>query len=166
MGEGHLVRGDRPPSVDALARRLADDVDLPHAVLVDVARRAIAEGGTHEEIIARAIDAGQQLSRSLMGEVINATGVLLHTNLGRAPLAVARAGRAVNVEFDISDGSRGSRHDPIAHLIRLLTGAEAAVVVNNNAGSGAVGARWTRRRSRCGGFAWRKRGDRRRIPYS
>ena len=133
MGEGHSVRGDRPPSVDALARRLADDVDLPHAVLVDVARRVIVEGGSHEEIVVRGVDSGQQLARSLMGEVINATGVLLHTNLGRAPLAVARAGRAVNVEFDISDGSRGSRHDPIAHLIRLLTGAEAAVVVNNNA---------------------------------
>jgi L-seryl-tRNA(Ser) seleniumtransferase len=133
VGEGHSIRDNRPPSVDALARRLANDVDVPHAVLVDVARRAIAEGGTHEEIIVRALDVGHQLAQSLMGEVINATGVLLHTNLGRAPLAVARGGRAVNVEFDINDGSRGSRHDPIAHLIRLLTGAEAAVVVNNNA---------------------------------
>ena len=133
MGEGQPVRDDRPPSVDALARQLADDVDLPHAVLVDVARRAIADGGSDGEITARAHAAGCQLAQALMGEVINATGVLLHTNLGRAPLAVSRGGRAVNVEFDLSDGSRGSRHDPIAHLIRLLTGAEAAVVVNNNA---------------------------------
>ena len=72
--------------------------------------------------------------------MLNATGVLIHTNLGRAPLARrrARARRArsagySNLEYDLSSGSRGSRQDHLAPLLRRLTGAEAAIVVNNNA---------------------------------
>ncbi len=72
--------------------------------------------------------------------VINATGVVIHTNLGRSVLpAVAIkavlevAGAYSNVEFDVAAGKRGSRHDHVANLLTLLTGAEAAIVVNNNA---------------------------------
>jgi L-seryl-tRNA(Ser) seleniumtransferase len=74
--------------------------------------------------------------------VINATGVVLHTNLGRAPLApaavAAAAGAAagyVNLEYDVFEGRRGSRHDHAVAALRELTGAEAALVVNNNAGA-------------------------------
>jgi L-seryl-tRNA(Ser) seleniumtransferase len=70
--------------------------------------------------------------------VINATGVVLHTNLGRAPLAAAAAqaaaaiaGRYSTLEFDPRTGRRGRRHDLVADLLRYLTGAEAAAVVNN-----------------------------------
>ena len=121
----------RPPSVDALARQLAVDHDLPHLLLVDCARRAIAEqpltAADHGAALAT------ELQRSLLGDVVNATGVLLHTNLGRAPLPMVVSGRPSNLEFDLETGLRGSRQDPIARLVSSLTGAEAAVVVNNNA---------------------------------
>ena len=71
---------------------------------------------------------------------VNATGVIVHTNLGRAPLAtaalerVAEVGRGYsNLEYDLAEGRRGSRQDHVAGILRRLTGAEAALVVNNNA---------------------------------
>jgi len=121
----------RPPSVDALARTMRDlpRADrLPHAVLVDLARGAIASGDwsstTLESAVARFAD-------SLVTEVINATGVLLHTNLGRAPLPTAVRSRTI--EFDLGSGRRGSRQTGIGRLLGLLCGAESALVVNNNA---------------------------------
>jgi len=78
--------------------------------------------------------------RPSLRRVINATGVVLHTNLGRAPLAeVARAALAeaatsyTNLEYDLEAGARGSRYEHCTSLLRELTGAEAALVVNNNA---------------------------------
>lgn len=132
MGE-IIGSNERPPSVDGLARSLARESDLPHDLLVDLARGAVIGGGTPSEIHDRAVKAATAFSDSLVEEVINATGVLLHTNLGRAPLAAGRDGRAVSVEFDRGTGQRGSRHHSISHLIRVLTGAESAIVVNNNA---------------------------------
>lgn len=79
-------------------------------------------------------------TRPSLRPVINATGVVLHTNLGRAPLAaaareaIARAAVGYsNLEYDLEAGQRGSRYDHCAALLRELTGAEAALVVNNNA---------------------------------
>jgi L-seryl-tRNA(Ser) seleniumtransferase len=73
---------------------------------------------------------------------VNATGVILHTNLGRAPLARAalqameRAGIGYsNLEYDLAEGTRGSRYVHCDELLRALTGAEAALVVNSNAGA-------------------------------
>ena len=72
--------------------------------------------------------------------VINATGTILHTNLGRAPLCadavenVARVSRGYSdLEYNVEKGARGSRHDLVSELIAELTGAEDAMVVNNNA---------------------------------
>jgi L-seryl-tRNA(Ser) seleniumtransferase len=79
-------------------------------------------------------------SKSNLLPVINATGTVLHTNLGRARLSREAIDRVVevasnysNLEFDIDSGKRGSRHDIVEALIREVTGAEAAMVVNNNA---------------------------------
>ena len=124
----------RPPSVDALARSLAD-LDLPHALLVDAARAAIAAGdpaGARGEAMA--------MAEALLRPVINATGVLLHTNLGRAPLGAAggtrspdQPARYSNLEFDLATGRRGSRQRHAAGLVARAAGAEAALVVNNGA---------------------------------
>jgi L-seryl-tRNA(Ser) seleniumtransferase len=105
-------------------------------------RRAIL-GGTEvdpalpsEEVALRAREA----ARSGLRPVLNATGVVLHTNLGRAPLAMRAIERLMdvargysNVEYALDDGERGSRQDCIAGKLMLLTGAEDALVVNNNA---------------------------------
>ena len=117
----------RPPSVDALARQLAA-TGLPHPLLVDVARQAIAADDP-ESAPARAA----ALASALLQPVVNATGVLLHTNLGRAPLAVHHDARYANLELDLRSGRRGSRSGHAATLLARAAGAEAALVVNNGA---------------------------------
>lgn len=120
-----------PPSIDAIARELASASSLPHAILVDCARRAVADDS--ENSIAAAKELVREFETSLHQDVINATGVLLHTNLGRAPLALHSTGRSTNLEFNLETGERGSRQDATAALISHLIGAEDAIVVNNNA---------------------------------
>jgi L-seryl-tRNA(Ser) seleniumtransferase len=125
----------RPPSVDRVAGELAG-TGLPHSLLVEAARTAIADAvaaGDPESVFDRAATAARELQRRLLQPVVNATGVLLHTNLGRAPLAVERAAGYTNLEFDVAAGSRGSRSGHAAHLVARAGGAEAALVVNNGA---------------------------------
>jgi L-seryl-tRNA(Ser) seleniumtransferase len=118
---------DRPPSVDALARSLAA-TGLPHPICVDVAREAIAAGD-----VPSAIDRAHLFRRTLLTPVINATGVLLHTNLGRAPIEFAQSARPHNIEFELATGERGSRQRAVGQLFAKLCGAESAMIVNNNA---------------------------------
>lgn len=118
---------DRPPSIDVLARSLAPS-GLPHPICVDIARAAIADGDV-EGAPARAA----AFRRTLLTPVVNATGVLLHTNLGRAPVRHHQHASAITVEFDLSSGARGSRQRAVGQLFAQLCGAEAAMVVNNNA---------------------------------
>jgi L-seryl-tRNA(Ser) seleniumtransferase len=93
---------------------------------VEVARRAIGEDRVNEVTeLARA------RRRRLLMPVINATGVLLHTNLGRAPLAHATEAVYANLELDLATGSRGSRQEAVGSLLATACGAEAAMVVNN-----------------------------------
>ncbi|MEQ1874845.1 MAG: L-seryl-tRNA(Sec) selenium transferase [Ilumatobacteraceae bacterium] len=127
-----MSQPERPPSVDRLAREMAMASDLPHAVCVELARGAIAAGPDGYSPDA-AKQRAQQFRDSLLGPVINATGVLLHTNLGRAPFEVATPAQATNVEFDLATGERGSRQTAVGGLFAMLCGAEAAMVVNNNA---------------------------------
>ncbi len=115
----------RPPSVDALARSLTG---LPHPLAVDIARQAISDGA-----VAEAPARAEALRRTLLTPVVNATGVLLHTNLGRAPLAHHQDARAQSLELDLATGERGSRQRAVGQLYARLCGAEAAMIVNNNA---------------------------------
>ena len=117
----------RPPSVDALARSLVD-TGLPHPLLVDAARAAIARGEPDE---ARA--EAEAVAAALLRPVVNATGVLLHTNLGRAPVAHDQAATYTNLELDLTSGERGSRGAHAGGLLARACGAEAATVVNNGA---------------------------------
>jgi L-seryl-tRNA(Ser) seleniumtransferase len=117
----------RPPSVDALARSLAD-VGLPHPLLVDAARAAIAAGDPE-----RARAEAEAMAAALLRPVVNATGVLLHTNLGRAPLAHAQPAAYTNLELDLATGERGSRSAHAGRLLAAACGAEAVTVVNNGA---------------------------------
>jgi L-seryl-tRNA(Ser) seleniumtransferase len=97
-------------------------------LLVDVAREAIA---AEDPASARA--RAEALARTLLQPVVNATGVLLHTNLGRAPVAVQQAAAATNLELDLVTGERGTRSAHAARLLARAAGAEAALVVNNGA---------------------------------
>lgn len=143
------------PSVDKL---LQTDALLPlvdrhgHEVVVSAARSALDEarlqilGG---QPALSAVDLAQAVVQRVSSEiqpsllpVINATGVIIHTNLGRALLseraksAMQQAASAYsNLEYTLSAGGRGSRYVHAAELLCRLTGAEAAVVVNNNAGA-------------------------------
>ncbi len=122
---GDVPTQDRPPSVDRLARSLAG-VDMPHPLLVDAARAAIAAGDPDSgEDRARAI------RRRLLAPVINGTGVLLHTNLGRAPLAWSQSAGYSNLELDLETGERGDRQAGAPALLARACGAEAAMAVNN-----------------------------------
>ena len=121
------VDRQRPPSVDVLARSLASS-GLPHPLLVDIARRAI-----DADDVDGAMSRAEAYKRTLLTPVVNATGVLLHTNLGRAPLRHHQDAAAQTVEYDLATGSRGSRQQAVGQLLARLCGAESAMVVNNNA---------------------------------
>jgi L-seryl-tRNA(Ser) seleniumtransferase len=120
----------RPPSVDRLAREL-EPTGLPHPLRVDAARAAVA--ASPEDALAAALAGASAIARRLLQPVVNATGTLLHTNLGRAPLGVERAAGYSNLELDLATGARGSRSGHAAALLARACGAEEALVVNNGA---------------------------------
>jgi L-seryl-tRNA(Ser) seleniumtransferase len=136
------------PAVDRVAGALNGTV--PHRTRTGVARRAIDEareqirsGGTDssfDEVVARAEELVHAKDRSLLQPVINATGVLIHTNLGRVPLGPRQldAVKAIaesysNLEYELDSGRRGDRYTHARALVASLTGAESALIVNNNA---------------------------------
>ena len=147
------------PSVDSLLseERIKQlEETYPHQLLVDLVRQrlererlAIAAGNpcpSIDEIVESISAQLRELENPSLRPVINATGVILHTNLGRAPLsheaieAMDTAARGYcNLEFDLDSGTRGSRHVHIKRLLCQLTGAEAALVVNNNASAVLLG---------------------------
>ncbi len=129
------VPADRPPSVHLLAQQLSAS-GLPAPLLVDVARAAIAaavEAGDPASAVSRARAAAGAEQRRLLHPVINATGVLLHTNMGRAPIDVHRPASYSNLELDLVHGQRGDRSGHAARLLARAGGAEAAIIVNNGA---------------------------------
>ena len=129
------------PSVDELARTSDDPLAVEAArVVLARAREEIQAGADPGDLEARLADELVAARTATLRRALNATGVIVHTNLGRAPLAeaalerVREVGRGYsNLEYDLSAGTRGSRQDHVAGILRRLTGAEAALVVNNNA---------------------------------
>ena len=113
------------------------------------ARHAITAGNpppSVNEIVESVCQRVQVLEKPTLRTVVNATGVILHTNLGRAPLsreaiqAMAEVAEDYsNLEFDLSTGSRGTRNVHVESVLCQLTGAEAALVVNNNASAVLLG---------------------------
>ncbi|NNC93376.1 MAG: L-seryl-tRNA(Sec) selenium transferase, partial [Acidimicrobiia bacterium] len=106
---------------------------------IDRARQAMQEGRTVDAVALATAELGR-IGKTRPSRVINAGGVLLNTNLGRAPVpdqaveaATAALGEYGNVEFDLGAGRRGGRGAYVHRLVADLTGAEAALVVNNNA---------------------------------
>jgi L-seryl-tRNA(Ser) seleniumtransferase len=138
------------PGVDQVLGALSG---LPHELLVACARDAIAAARERvardeqtvdtvsgDDVIADARRRVEEMTDRLLRPVVNATGVIVHTNLGRAPvgddaLAAARAvGRGYsNLEYRMDQGRRGSRHEHAGSLLARAGGAEAGLVVNNNA---------------------------------
>ena len=116
---------------------------------LDEARSGIKSGNPvprHDEIIAAISKRVESLTEDWPRHVINATGVVLHTNLGRSPLsedairAMQRAAQGYSdLELDLPTGRRGSRQAHISSLVARVTGAEAALVVNNNASAVMLG---------------------------
>ena len=143
------------PSVDRL---LVDETlaAAPRSLAVAAARAAlvsareqIGAGEDPGDVAALARAELERLEAPSLRRVLNATGVIVHTNLGRAPLAPAAltrveevGGSYSNLELDLESGARGSRQSHVADALRRLTGAEAGLVVNNNAAAVllAVGA--------------------------
>jgi L-seryl-tRNA(Ser) seleniumtransferase len=128
-GAALIDRYGRPLTVDAVRTALA-------------ARRANGEAGSVEEIVAESAAALARLIRPSQRRVFNLTGTVLHTNLGRAPLpdeAIEAAAAAMRdpttLEYDLATGQRGERDDHISGWLTRLTGAPAALAVNNNAGA-------------------------------
>jgi L-seryl-tRNA(Ser) seleniumtransferase len=131
------------PSVDELARSVDDPlaVDAARRVL-DRAREEIRAGTNPGDLAERLREEVGAARRPRLRRVLNATGVIVHTNLGRAPLSSAALERVVevghgysNLEYDLDEGARGSRQDHLTALLGRLTGADATLVVNNNAGA-------------------------------
>ncbi len=129
---------------DARIAAAAGDLDratVKTAIACELdAARAGARPTSYDAIVAAVGERLRAAHARVLQPAINATGVLLHTNLGRAPLApealaaIARiAGGYANLEYDLTGGRRGSRHEAIADEVRALTGAEDCVVVGNGA---------------------------------
>jgi L-seryl-tRNA(Ser) seleniumtransferase len=133
------------PSVEKVLQALGE-TGLPRPLVVEVVRRELkivrSEGKVpaFEGVLARIRAAVHVLQASRIQPVINGTGILVHTNLGRAPLSADTVRRLMaigsnysNLEFDLVDGTRGGRAAYLEQALALLCGADAVAVVNNNA---------------------------------
>ena len=146
------------PSVDRLSREASErEPELPAWAITEAARRTLtaerdrlntreASGdpatppGASETWVLAVLEEARRLCVINPSRVINATGIVLHTNLGRAPLAPGAARAAAeaavgysNLELDLDSGQRGNRLASVVEKLRLLSGAEAAYACNNNA---------------------------------
>jgi L-seryl-tRNA(Ser) seleniumtransferase len=130
------------PAVERLAAGLTG---VPHTLAVEAARAAVEaarerllEGGDPGDVAADARTRAEAATAPSLRAAVNATGVIVHTNLGRAPLPAAARKRLAevaagysNLEYDLGEGGRGSRQAHVEGLLRAVAGAEAGIAVNN-----------------------------------
>ena len=141
VGQGEKRRSI--PSVEKVLHALGP-VCLPRNVVLHLARKEIVglrrkhQSVAFEEVVERLRSVCDRLNRQQLRPVINGTGVILHTNLGRAPLGAkaienlsAVAGQFNNVEYDLTEGARGTRAEYVEICLAVLCGAEKATIVNN-----------------------------------
>jgi len=134
------------PSVEKVLQALAFNA-LPRPVVVAAVRNELAklrespgQACDFAGVLAVIMASLERLNRSRLQPLINATGVIVHTNLGRAPMGpkvietlAAMAGQYNNLEYDLTEGDRGGRAAYLEYTLSLLCGAQAATVTNNNA---------------------------------
>ncbi|MGN6726367.1 MAG: L-seryl-tRNA(Sec) selenium transferase [Tepidisphaeraceae bacterium] len=133
------------PSVDAVVREL-QPIELPRPALVAIVRRSLAELRAsppaapipHDALLQQISTIARRLSESRLRPVINGTGVIIHTNLGRSPLGAAAAQAVVDVatqyntlEYDVAAGERGKRCEYVEQMLAILCEAPSAMLVNN-----------------------------------
>jgi len=134
-----LAAAELEPLMRAYGR--APVTDILRRILAET-RAGVGQGGpapTREEILRQTVAAVEEEELNRLRPVVNATGILLHTGLGRAVLphvaaqALGRLDACCNLQIDLASGRRGKRNEAVERLLCRLTGAEAAMVVNNNA---------------------------------
>ena len=137
------------PSVDVLLKKI--NPEYPHGIAKEITQKVLTEirqevlSGTKTELetdaeIITRIEKKLQENQFSLRRVINATGTVIHTNLGRSSLSAQVQQQVMetsfhcsNLEFDLATGKRGSRYSHLVSIIKKLTGAEDVLVVNNNA---------------------------------
>ncbi len=132
----HRLLGE--PSISRYETELGrDTIKVAIARFLDVLR-ASPDSTDTAQTVGSIADALEEIRLGRLEPVVNATGIILHTNLGRAPLPASAidelrrlSGGYSNLEYDLSEGRRGSRYGHVAELLRELTGAHDAVIVNN-----------------------------------
>ena len=187
MGEKQVLLR-KIPKIDEVLRdeRLIFFMEkMPRSVIVeavreqiDALRAGILEGKTdrvmnREQVADEALKLIRLRQKRNLRRVINATGIVLHTNLGRANLS-ERAIEGVSeaaahystLEYDLKKGARGSRHSHVEEIIKKVTGAEAAMVVNNNAAATMLCLSALARGKEVIDVQRRAGGDRRLLPHS
>ena len=141
-----MLRIEKRQSIDGYPREMVKEAcrsvveEIRGRILADPDKEGNLRLPTPEQAAARAVEIVEGFGRYRLRRVINATGVILHTNLGRAPLCREAIERVVevargysNLEYSLEKGERGLRYDHVRGLLCALTGAEDALVVNNNA---------------------------------
>lgn len=132
--------GDVPKSV--LVRTIRSVIEQFRMIIIDTQEDITETDLSHTQILQKIKKSTATAVRSNLTRVVNATGVVVHTNLGRSLLSddsiqnlLTIASRYSNLEFDLSQGTRGSRYSIVEDLLCEISGAESAMVVNNNAGA-------------------------------
>jgi L-seryl-tRNA(Ser) seleniumtransferase len=159
VADNHLLRS--LPGVDELTRAAQQILGELRAGILAGARDAVPSA---DELAAETAALACRQAACVLRPVVNATGIVLHTNFGRAVLAPSViehvktvAGNYSTLEYDLGEGSRGSRNAPVEGLLCRLTGCEAALAVNNNAAAVLLAPAFVKgKRLSCHAASWSK----------